>query len=130
LKLETGNLKFDVIALGMTKKRAKMAFRGLYEKGEKRGVRVCPTIPSPLRERVGVRVQVLEFIPPHLASPPQGGKEFPVIGQTRRGNLTCCFASIKVGDPVLVNSFLKFRVSSFKYPIYDPNNARALYTTG
>ena len=32
--------------------------------------------PSPLRERVGVRVEVTEFAPPHLASPPSWGEEF------------------------------------------------------
>jgi hypothetical protein len=37
---------------------------------------LCVTAPSPLRERVGMRVKGPKITPPHLASPPQGGEVF------------------------------------------------------
>ena len=54
-----------------------------FVKGDRRA---CPIIPSPLRERVGVRVEGYESPPPHLASPPLGGEELWVVGQPQEGD--------------------------------------------
>jgi len=39
--------------------------------------------PSPLRERVGVRVKGLTLAPPHLASPSRGGEVVWVLGRLK-----------------------------------------------